>query len=599
MIYECVNESDMSKCKTIFGDDISDVDTPLTIACRRGNVDVVKILLCHGMSSSFKAPSGEYPLIAAIEMKQIDVINTLLQYGVNVDCISKEGKPAICLACELGSSNIEVVRLLLRYPCNINTTGPFGSNALHVCCCDDAKIDIARMLILRGADVNYKDKNGSTPIILCAMSGAVGIASLLLQNACDASLVDSYGNNPLHISCRIGGTDGEKIVALCTCNGVPVDTANSWDDYPLHVATKYNHDRMLSILLEAGSMIDSKDRQGDTPLGIASIHNHISIIKLLIQYGACINSINSEGNTPLHLACRLNHFEIVGMLLDASECDLSIVNAYGNSAFHQAAAGDSAESLELLLTREKGLVSTVESHRVESVDNYLQIAVVPSLERYHDLPNSFGDTPLYFAYYNYGTDNDCVRMLIESGATGDALNEEGDSVMFLACECGDVGLVEALVRNGSNPAKCAEKGRCPIDLLDPTDLKNILRCWNWQRRRAFLLFLYRYGLVRSSGVSACARIGASLTATHSEISSRGSSCMDGSGGAAGGVGGYYCRSTPSAQLSNGSANSGEWTREEEAKKLKRKQKYASCRSKYLHSAVFQNITICRAIAACL
>jgi uncharacterized protein len=498
MIYEAVKESDLSKCKLIFGEDRSGHDTPLIIACRSKDIDVVNMLLSHGMSTVFKPTSGEYPLITAIENSSTKIIEALLQNCACVDCVSQSGKTALCSACDIG--NIDSVRVLLKYPCDVNSTGECGTNALHACCHDDSKIGIAKMLVLRGANVNCTDVNGDTPLILCAISGAVEIASLLLHNSCDVSLRNTYGNSPLHICCRIGGIERERLAILCISHGVVVDGGNSCEDCPLHIAAKYNQEHMVSILLEAGACANAKNGHGDTALAIASSHNHTSIVKILLEHGVCINSINSEGNAALHLACRQNHVEIVAMLLREPSCDISIGNTYSNTAFHQAAAGDSAACLWLLLTRERDEVVSEGAFTVASLYSTVPTSACRTHKWCHDQTNSFGDTPLYFAYYNHGADNDCVCMLINCGATGDAVNQDGDSVMLLACEGGDLATVEALVCNGSNPCIPDEEMRCALDLLDAASVKGIMRCWNWQRRKAFLLFLYQYGLIRRNGV---------------------------------------------------------------------------------------------------
>ncbi|CAK5173339.1 unnamed protein product, partial [Aphanomyces euteiches] len=68
------------------------------------------------------------------------------------------------------------------------------------------KADIKRIrtLIARGADVNYQDKNGETPLTRAAIIGYSYVTKVLLACGGDAELADKAGWSPLDLASYYG-----------------------------------------------------------------------------------------------------------------------------------------------------------------------------------------------------------------------------------------------------------------------------------------------------------------------------------------------------------------------------------------------------------
>lgn len=62
-------------------------------------------------------------------------------------------------------NHVDVVRLLIAHGVNVNAKDIAGSAPLHWACFN-GHIDIVRLLIAHGADVNMKNQNGDTPLDL-------------------------------------------------------------------------------------------------------------------------------------------------------------------------------------------------------------------------------------------------------------------------------------------------------------------------------------------------------------------------------------------------------------------------------------------------
>ncbi|KAF8071570.1 ankyrin repeat-containing domain protein, partial [Lyophyllum atratum] len=69
-----------------------------------------------------------------------------------------------------------------------------------------SRIDIGRLLISRGADINAKDKASQVPLHRAATTGSVGFIRLLLESAAPGApktrlnTADRIGNTPLHLA---------------------------------------------------------------------------------------------------------------------------------------------------------------------------------------------------------------------------------------------------------------------------------------------------------------------------------------------------------------------------------------------------------------
>ncbi|KIY43808.1 ankyrin [Fistulina hepatica ATCC 64428] len=68
-----------------------------------------------------------------------------------------------------------------------------------------ARIDIGRLLLSRGADINAKDKANQVPLHRAATTGSVGFIRLLLDSAVPPNktrlnTADRVGNTPLHLA---------------------------------------------------------------------------------------------------------------------------------------------------------------------------------------------------------------------------------------------------------------------------------------------------------------------------------------------------------------------------------------------------------------
>ena len=139
--------------------------TPLHYATDSGNERVIKYLIDAGSDVNMLNNSNQSPLIIAIEADEvnIDLIKLLIDTGANINFKDSQGDSPLILAG--GQEDLELMRVLLNTPnINVNIVDRYGRTALHQAIIS-SNIEMCRLLIEYGADVNIQDNNGDTPLL--------------------------------------------------------------------------------------------------------------------------------------------------------------------------------------------------------------------------------------------------------------------------------------------------------------------------------------------------------------------------------------------------------------------------------------------------
>jgi ankyrin repeat protein len=175
-------------------------------------------------------------------------------------------------------------------------------------------IDILRLLLEKGADVNMKDGVGRTALTYAAMYGHSDVSQLLMDFlATDAT--DKSGNNTLMWATKNGHS--HTVRALLEKGIEANKRSGENEDAPLAEAARRGFIQVAEVLLSRGAFVDITTRAGWTPLMFAAQAGHVAIVKLLLEHGADVNNKGRDGVTPLKLALKKNRDEVVRLLKDA------------------------------------------------------------------------------------------------------------------------------------------------------------------------------------------------------------------------------------------------------------------------------------------
>jgi ankyrin repeat protein len=150
-----------AKINQLVNDGFGCLATPLVVSCAVGNMPMVSLLISLGadINNNISMGSAMTPLYAAASHGHADIVSLLLSAGADVD----EGTPSpLIIACSEGQS--AVVSILLHAGANTNKQcSSTGITPLHGACHKN-HVDIALKLLLAGASMDIKDKQGRTPL---------------------------------------------------------------------------------------------------------------------------------------------------------------------------------------------------------------------------------------------------------------------------------------------------------------------------------------------------------------------------------------------------------------------------------------------------
>jgi ankyrin repeat protein len=170
--------------------DVRDQDewTPLHVsAAIPQSVDIMRWLLKRGANASAQTPSLWTPLHHAAFQANLEAVQVLLEYNPDISLRNTSGKtPLHGILTNFSPSPegkvIETVRRLLEYGAdpNIRCDGGSGSTPLHLASFGGS-LEVTRLLLSYGANIDEKDGEGKTPFRLASSYGHNEIMRLLLE----------------------------------------------------------------------------------------------------------------------------------------------------------------------------------------------------------------------------------------------------------------------------------------------------------------------------------------------------------------------------------------------------------------------------------
>jgi ankyrin repeat protein len=286
----------------------SGLDGALINAARGGRLSEVRDLLKHGANPNAQPialkPNGEIafkgdtPLIEATKAGHRNVVSTLLQNGAHPDLQGSYGKPALSIAVQRGE---EITKLLLDSGANPNTKDDLGKTPLmHTLESDTNESQHTarmRLLIIAGADVNTRDRNGKGIVYLAIASGNSHVVSFLGANG---ARVDR--SETLLAAAEFASKNGFSHLQKLFTEGDNLDARDKDGLTALMHVARHGHARMLKTLLYAGSKPNLQDNNGLTPLMHASRYRNTDTVKALLAAGAAPNMKDKKGTTALMMA---------------------------------------------------------------------------------------------------------------------------------------------------------------------------------------------------------------------------------------------------------------------------------------------------------
>uniref|UniRef100_A0A8C9N883 Ankyrin 2 n=1 Tax=Serinus canaria TaxID=9135 RepID=A0A8C9N883_SERCA len=499
-------------------------NTALHIASLAGQAEVVKVLVKEGANINAQSQNGFTPLYMAAQENHIEVVKYLLENGANQSTATEDGFTPLAVALQQGHN--QAVAILLEN----DTKGKVRLPALHIAARkDDTKSAALLLQNDHNADVQSKmmvnrtTESGFTPLHIAAHYGNVNVATLLLNRGAAVDFTARNGITPLHVASKRGNTN---MVKLLLDRGGQIDAKTRDGLTPLHCAARSGHDQVVELLLERGAPLLARTKNGLSPLHMAAQGDHVECVKHLLQHKAPVDDVTLDyltalhvaahcghyrvtkllldkranpnaralnGFTPLHIACKKNRIKVMELLVKYG-ASIQAITERGETALHMAARAGQVEVVRCLL-RNGALVDararvdkcigrpvgTPEDAELREEQTPLHIAsrlgkteIVQLLLQHMAHPDAAttnGYTPLHISAREGQLD--VASVLLEAGASHSMSTKKGFTPLHVAAKYGSLEVAKLLLQRRACPDSAGKNGLTPLHVAAHYDNQKV------------------------------------------------------------------------------------------------------------------------------
>ncbi|RLU16886.1 hypothetical protein DMN91_010955 [Ooceraea biroi] len=288
-----------------------------------GEAECVRLVLAAGARASTPDLRGGSPLhyaaqccgaaataeLAVPKKVGLKVLQTLLEFGADVNAKDEDGRQPILWAASAGS--VEAVLALARAggSAAAGTCDKDGLTALHCAASRGHAGCVEALVNLCGSQPDHVDDNGCSALHYAATLGHADATALVLKLGADPNRQDRKGRTPALCAAAKGQLETLKIL---TQHGGSLHVRTVRGTGIGHEAVASGRIELMKWLAKRRpSTLDVATHDGKTPLHVAALHGHLDACKVLLDHGARINAVlkTSRGNamTPLDAALYRGH----------------------------------------------------------------------------------------------------------------------------------------------------------------------------------------------------------------------------------------------------------------------------------------------------
>lgn len=236
------------------GANVNDVDiyerTPLHWAASSGHEEIARMLITHGArvnrgdyqnrtALAYASEKGHIAIVKILEAQggihedtnrllahaaasgDLDTVIRCLKIGVDFNSPDSPAFTALKEPAKKG--HLEIAKCLIKNGANPNAVLKFWPEPPLFGAALYGNAEMVELLIQNGADVNYKNDIGKTPIECAVRGGNIQIVKLLLAKGADPNVKDFRGRTLL----RLAEIDGHQdIVRLLSTQSLPKDSSS-------------------------------------------------------------------------------------------------------------------------------------------------------------------------------------------------------------------------------------------------------------------------------------------------------------------------------------------------------------------------------------
>jgi len=291
---------------------MSDVDAmnqQLLEGAKEGDLELMREALQNGADVNAQdVARGATPLHCACLYQWVEGVRFLSTVpGIDFNAVNQDGESALFYAC-LFNGNLEIARLLLENGTQVNTRENYGDSPLHDVVARRNML-LVQEFIQHGADLLAKDDDGDTPFDLAIAVEGNEIADYILTVAYKDQVFEQEANHSIHAILDIAEYRYlEEEDELEEDNEESVQQQQKTLQVKLPVG-KLTIEQFQNLLQSFdGNLMRQRDNTGALPFHVACrAAAPVEILDLLLQeHPRALHVADNNNSLPIHCACQAN-----------------------------------------------------------------------------------------------------------------------------------------------------------------------------------------------------------------------------------------------------------------------------------------------------
>ncbi|KAF5273996.1 hypothetical protein FQA39_LY01111 [Lamprigera yunnana] len=309
--------------------------------------------------------------------------------------------------------------------------------------------------------VDDKDENGTTALMLAAGKGKIAFVKELLSHGADPNAEDNDSWCALLCAAREGYTD---VCHELLEHGAEIDHRDMGGWTAIMWAAYKGRTDVVTLLISRGADVNAHGNYHISSLLWAAGRGYTQIAQALISHGAKVNTGDKYGTTALVWACRKGYTEIVNSLL-RSGANIDTAGMYSWTALLVATQGNHVEVVNLLLEY-KPNVNALDKDGCSALtiackEGHYEIAsALMSAGAYINIQDRAGDTNLIHAVK--GGHRGVVEALLKKYADVDITGKDRKTALYMAVEKGNASIVKLLLNANPDLEVATKDGDTPL-----------------------------------------------------------------------------------------------------------------------------------------
>lgn len=426
--------------------DVADKEgcTPLYYAIQTKQQDQAELLLNMGANPNHQTKKRTTPLMYAVVNEQPFACQLLIKHGAKVDQRGLESlQTPLHVAAENGS--LEIVKILVARGAEVNKADLFGRHPIHLAAMK-GHLPLIRLLLAMGAALNAKDQNGKTVMHYAALSKNSDLIDYLQE----AGLSAQKQTKITHPSLRKSHHQKEGVT-------------------PLHQAVVNGQLGIVRKLVETGSDVNALV---DSRLGVlfyAVMSGKVDVLKFFTDLGHLKNS--EQRTVAIQAAIIRDAIQQLEIFYTDTPVDLCL-DARGTTGLHLAAAYGSRRCLHYFMEngadpQKSNLEGETAFEVAVKTKHLVQARYIAKQAPQLDLHRKLKEGKTYLHIASEKGDEETAAWLLEKGLSVEEIDDHGFTPLHYAAKQGSYPLLHLFLACGANSSRGTLQKLTIDDMLPP------------------------------------------------------------------------------------------------------------------------------------